>query len=396
LTSDYATRIGSDLLAVLRSVAGDAAGQPIPLHEPSFSELEQRMVRDCIASTYVSSIGRYVDDFGTMLERYTGACFAIPVVNGTSALQVALTVAGVKAGDEVLVPALSFVATANAVTYCGATPHFLDSDSAIPGISVERLSSYLRTIGRPAKSGLVNRTTDRPISAIVPMHAFGHPVDMKPLLTLCATYGIAVVEDAAESLGSFYSDRHTGTLGLLGTLSFNGNKIVTTGGGGAVLTNEEHLARRVKHLTTTAKVPHPWRFVHDAIGWNFRMPNLNAALGCAQLQRLPEFLAKKRSLAEAYRRAFSDVRGLSFVDEPAGSRSNFWLCTIRVWPRDANLRDGILEIVNQAGYGCRPAWTLLPKLPMYSACPRAPLDEAEMWEANSINLPSSPGLMRSP
>jgi len=372
----------------LREVLGSPGGM-IPLHEPEFSGNERALLLDCIDSTFVSSVGRYVDQFEAVLADYTGARHAVAVVNGTAALHIALRLAGVQPQDEVLVPALSFVATANAVAHCGAVPHFVDSSLDTMGMSPEALAEYLSTLAEPTPQGLRNRHTGRRIAAIVPMHTYGHPVDMVHLMEIAGRYDLPVVEDAAESLGSSIRGRHTGTFGKLGTLSFNGNKIITTGGGGAILTNDSELARHAKHLTTTAKRPHRWEFFHDEIAWNYRLPNLNAALGCAQMERLPDFLARKRNLADKYREAFSSLEGFRYMAEPAYSSSNHWLNTIMLENPDVIMRDSLLAVANDAGYQCRPTWTLLHKLPMFADCPRAPLPVAERLEASLINLPSS-------
>jgi perosamine synthetase len=376
------------LLQGLKEVLG-APEDFIPLHEPEFTSRESVLVQDCLDSTFVSSVGKYVDQFEAMLAEYTGARHALAVVNGTVALHIALKLAGVQPEDEVLVPALSFVATANAVVHCGAVPHFVDSSLDTMGIDPIALSEYLVTTAEPASHGLRNRHTGRRIAAIVPMHTYGHPVEMALLMEVANRNKLPVVEDAAESLGSTHQGRHTGTFGKLGVLSFNGNKIVTTGGGGAILTNDAELARHGKHLTTTAKRPHRWEFFHDEVAWNYRLPNLNAALGCAQMERLANFLARKRGLATRYQAAFEHLGGVCFVTEPPGCRSNYWLNTVRLDQPDVNIRDHLLAAANDAGYQCRPTWTLLHKLPMYADCPRAPLSVAEQLEASLINLPSS-------
>ena len=383
------------LLQGLREVLGTPKGM-IALHEPEFTGNESTLVQDCLNSTFVSSVGKYVDQFEAMLANYTGAKHAIAVVNGTAALHIALKLAGVQPQDEVLLPALSFVATANAVFHCGAMPHFVDSSLDTMGIDPIALAEYLSTTVETTSDGLRNRHTGRRIAAIVPMHAYGHPVDMATLMEVATRHKLIVVEDAAESLGSTYQSRHTGTFGKLGTLSFNGNKIITTGGGGAILTNDAELARHAKHLTTTAKRPHRWEFFHDEVAWNYRLPNLNAALGCAQMECLPSFLARKRELANRYQTVFSRLSGIRFVAEPVQSHSNYWLNTIRLDSPETNMRNQMLAAANAAGYQCRPTWTLLHKLPMYIDCPRAPLPVAERLEASLINLPSSAKLANLP
>jgi len=383
--------LANEFLGVLQLAAG-AARKPVPLHEPEFAGNEWEYVRECLDTGWVSSVGKYVDEFEARLAQYTGARHAIAVVNGTAALHAALVVAGVRPGDEVLLPALTFVGTANAVSLCGAVPHFVDSAENTLGLDPGALNSYLAHIAEPAGGGLRNRLTGRRLAAVVPMHAFGHPVAMPALLAVAEQFGIPIVEDAAESLGSFIGDRHTGTFGQLGILSFNGNKVITTGGGGAILTDDASIAQRLKHLTTTAKRPHRWEFFHDEVAWNYRLPNLNAALGCAQLERLPDMLARKRVLAEVYRAAFSGSTGLRFVGEPDGCRSNYWLNSVRLNEPSMALRDALLTVANDQGFQCRPAWTLMHRLPMYAHCPRAPLPVAERLEAALINLPSSPKL----
>jgi perosamine synthetase len=383
------------LLHGLHAVLGTPS-RPIALHEPEFADRESALVQDCLSSTFVSSVGKYVDQLEVMLAEYTGAKHAVAVVNGTAATQVALRLAGVQANDEVLVPALCFVATANAVGHCGAVPHFVDSHLDTMGMDSAALSDYLAAIADVTPAGLRNRHTGRRIGAIVPMHTYGHAVEMSGLLEVARRHGLPIVEDAAESLGSTYHGRHTGTFGTLGVLSFNGNKIITTGGGGAILTDDAALARHAKHLTTTAKRPHRWEFFHDEAAWNYRMPNLNAALGCAQMERLPDFLARKRELAAHYQRAFRDVVGIRFVPQPPGCQSNYWLNTVRLERPDSATRDELLTAANDGGYQCRPTWTLLHKLPMFADCPRAPLTVAERLEASLINVPSSARLASLP
>jgi perosamine synthetase len=374
------------VIDALRSVLGDGS---FALHEPRFGGNEQAYVQECIASTFVSSVGRYVDRFEQDLAAFTGARRAVAVVNGTAALQVALQLAGVQAGDEVIVPTLSFVATANAVHYLGATPHFVDSAEDTLGIDPVALKEWLNHVAEPTVTGSRNRHTGRPIRAIVPMHTFGHPCDLEGLLSIAHDYRLALVEDAAESLGGYYQGQHTGTFGKLGALSFNGNKVITTGGGGAILTNDGRLADRAKHLTTTAKQPHRWDYVHDEIGYNFRMPNLNAALGSAQLEQLPSFLASKRRLAEKYTEAFQNVESVRLMHEPQGCRSNYWLQTLLLDESVADQRDAVLTATNDAGLMTRPAWRLLHQLAPYQQCPSAPLPVAESLARRLINIPSS-------
>lgn len=386
-------RLDSQFLAALEGVLGKPKGV-IGLHEPEFLGNELAYVGSCIETGWVSSVGKYVDDFERRLAEFTGAAHVVAVANGTVALQVALRLAGVEPGDEVLVPTLTFVATPNAVSHLGAVPHFVDSEASTLGLDPDALADHLRTIveircGRP-----VNKHTGRRLAAVVPMHVFGHAMRIERLLDVVGEYGIPVVEDAAESLGTNYRSQHTGTFGLLGTLSFNGNKIITTGGGGAILTNDPVLGKRAKHLTTTAKLPHRWRFVHDEVAYNYRMPNLNAALGCAQLESLPQFLEQKACLATRYREAFGATKDIVFIDSPKDSQSNFWLNAVRLNAGGGDERDWLLETGNNAGYQCRPVWDLMHSLPMYQGNPRADLSVSEALAATLINLPSSPRLGR--
>ena len=364
----------------------------VPLHAPEFRGREREYLNDCIDSGWVSSVGAYVDRFERDLEALTGAARAVAVVNGTAALDVCLRLAGVGPGDEVLVPTLTFVATANAVTYRGATPHFVDSEAATLGVDPQRLDVYLEGVAEVQAGTCVNRRTGAPIRALVAMHVFGHPCDIEGLQAVAARWGLALVEDAAEALGSRWRGRHAGTFGRLGALSFNGNKLVTTGGGGAVLTNDPELGRRAKHLTTTAKVPHAWAFDHDEIGWNYRMPNLNAALGCAQLEQLEGMIARKTRLARRYAAAFAGVQGARMLEPREGAVVNHWLNALVLDEPDRAGRDAVLAALNGAGFGARPLWTLMHRLPMYAACPRDDLPTAEALAARVINLPSSAAL----
>jgi perosamine synthetase len=313
----------------------------------------------------------------------------VAVVNGTAALHICLKLAGVAPGDEVLVPALTFVATANAVTYCGAIPHFVDSEARTLGLDPAKLDAYLKEIAEIRPDGCFNKRTGKQIRAAVPMHTFGHPVDLDNFAEVCSRYKLMLIEDAAESLGSFYKGRHTGNWGLTSALSFNGNKILTTGGGGAILTNDEKLGKLAKHLTTTARVSHPWELMHDQVGYNYRMPNINAALGCAQLEELPLFLKQKRNLAERYEQAFAGVNGVSFFKEPVEAKSNYWLNALLLDREHAGMRDALLELTNKNGIQTRPAWTLMHRLPMYEQCPRMDLSAAEDISRRLINIPSS-------
>jgi len=380
------------IIDAVRTVVGPG---PVALHEPHFGGNEWLYVKECLDSTYVSSVGKFVDRFEAELAAYTGAKYAVAVVNGTAALHVAMRLAGVVSGDEVLIPSLTFVATANAVTYCGAIPHFVDSEERTLGLDPHALRDYLRSAAE-IRSGLcVNRATGRVIRSLVPMHAYGHPIDIEGALGIAQDFHLALIEDAAESLGSTVRGRHTGTFGLMGTLSFNGNKTVTTGGGGAILSNDAALAARAKHLTTTAKMPHRWEYRHDEIGYNYRLPNINAALGCAQLEQLPEFLKAKRCLFERYRTAFGEMSHMRIISEPEGCRSNYWLQTLLLDESVCAERDSVLAAANDAGLMTRPAWSLLHRLAPYIACPKMELPVAESLDRRIINLPSSASLIRT-
>lgn len=378
----------SQVIQALKKALPEGSG-PVGLHEPLFCGNEWAYVKECLDTAWVSSVGKFVDRFEDMLAGYTGAKRAVAVVNGTAALHICLKLAGVECNDEIIIPALTFVATANAVSYCGAIPHFADSEERTLGLDPFKFEDHLKEIGKTTPGGCVNRKTGRRIKAVVPMHAFGHPVDMAPLIEVSRRFNLEVVEDAAESLGSFYRGRHTGNFGRLSALSFNGNKIITTGGGGAILTNDEELGRLAKHITTTAKIPHRWSYAHDMVGYNYRLPNFNAALGCAQIEQLPAFLEKKRALAERYRSAFEGVSGIRFFSECDFASSNYWLNALMLEEPSAWERDEILELTNSAGIMTRPAWTLMHRLPMFADCPRMDLSSSESLERRLINIPSS-------
>ena len=374
---------------IVQAIGHVTRGRASPLHEPYFNGNEWNYLKECLDSTFVSSVGSFVNRFEAELAAYTGAKHAIAVVNGTAALHVALQLGGVRESDEVLVPALTFVATPNAVAYCKAIPHFVDSDEHTLGVDPSALRNYLSLIAELVDGVCINRATGRTIRAVVPMHVFGHPVDLESLLEVAADFGLTVIEDAAESLGSTYHGRHTGTVGRLGVLSFNGNKTITTGGGGAILRNDTDLARRAKHLTTTARVPHPWEYLHDEVGYNYRLPNLNAALGCAQLEQLPELLQAKRNLYERYSAAVRAIDGVSLMTEPAGCRSNYWLQALLLDDELSGEREAILAATNEKGLMTRPVWTLNHCLPAFQGCPRMPLPVATRLQKRVINVPSS-------
>ncbi|MEN3031003.1 LegC family aminotransferase [Chromobacterium amazonense] len=358
----------------------------IPLHAPVFTGRERDYVTDTIESTFVSSVGAYVDRFEHDIATYTASPRAIATVNGTAALHIALKLAGVEPGDLVITQPLTFVATCNAIAYCGAEPVFVDVDRQTLGLSPVALEAWLTENARVDDYGICRSTLDgKVVRACIPMHTFGHPAELDKLLDVCARWKLALVEDAAESLGSFYKGRHTGTIGLLGTLSFNGNKIITTGGGGMILANQE-LGNRAKHLTTTAKQPHPYEYVHDELGYNYRLPNINAALGCAQLERLEAFIVKKRELASRYAEYF-DGSELEFVREPINCRSNYWLNAVICTDREQ--RDALLKTTNNNGIMTRPIWALMNRLPIYANSRKGALNNAEWLEARVVNLPSS-------
>ncbi|TRX70541.1 LegC family aminotransferase [Carboxylicivirga sp. M1479] len=358
----------------------------IPLHEPRFIGNEKTYVNDAIDSTFVSSVGEYVNRFEEIMCEITGAKYAVATVNGTSALQVALLLAGVESGDEVITQGLSFIATANAISYCGAQAVFLDVDKTTMGLSPAALKSFLEDYAQLKDGVCYNTKTGKKLAAIVPMHTFGHPVDIDSIITIAKEYNIPVVEDAAESLGSYYKKQHTGTFGVLGAFSFNGNKTVTCGGGGAIVTNDMALAEKAKHMTTTAKVPHPYEYTHDMVGFNFRMPNLNAAMACAQLEKLEEFVDNKRAWAKSLS-GFCLENDIDFITEPQGTESNYWLNALCLVNREQ--RNGVLEFMNKQGVMCRPIWTLLFKMPMYAHCYRDEQINSQCLEDRIVNIPSS-------
>lgn len=359
----------------------------IPLHAPRFTERDRACVLEAIDSGFVSSVGRHVDDFEAAVRDFTGARFAVAAVNGTAALHVALLLGGVQPDEEVITQSLTFVATCNAIRYCNAHPVFVDIERETLGLSPESLADFLSEHAEIRDDGRCwNRTSGRPIRACVPMHTCGHPVRLDALAAVCADWNLVLIEDAAESLGSLYHNRHTGRFGLLAVLSFNGNKIITTGGGGMILTDDEALARRARHLTTTAKQPHPYRFVHDEVGFNYRLPALNAALGCAQMQTLSESVARKRALAEHYAAWFA-AQDRIFIREPDGAVSNYWLNAFLA--RDLEEREALLEYTNARGVMTRPLWTPMHELAPYRECLHADLTNT-LWVAERlINIPSS-------
>jgi len=384
----------------------------IPLHAPVFQGNEKKYLEECIDTTFVSSVGKFVDQFEEEIAKYTGATKAVSCVNGTNALHLALQLVGVESDTEVITQPLTFIATANAISYCGAIPVFLDVDMDTMGLSPQALKNWLKQNVKLVKTTNfilgevevqpINQSTNRVVSACVPMHTFGHPCRIDEIIEICNEYNIPVVEDAAESLGSYYKGQHTGTFGKIGVLSFNGNKVITTGGGGMLLFKDEELAKRAKHLTTQAKVPHPWEFNHDAIGYNYRMPNINAALGLAQLELLPKFLQSKRKIADSYKSFFSinqpsvlcelavrqsNNQTIEFVKEPSNSQSNFWLNCILL--NSKYERNAFLKYSNDNGVMTRPAWTLMNELPMFASCQTDDLKNAMDIVDRLVNLPSS-------
>ena len=358
----------------------------IPLHAPQFNGNEKKYLNECIDSTFVSSVGKFVDEFEEKIAHYTGAKYAVATSNGTSALHIALLLANVTENDEVITQPLTFVATCNAISYCNANPIFIDVDKDTMGLSPSSLQVYLEKNTFIKSQQCINNRTGKVIKACVAMHTFGHPCKIDKIKDICDKYYINLIEDAAESLGSFYKDKHTGTFGQMGVMSFNGNKIITAGGGGCFITNDKELAKRAKHLTTTAKVPHKWKYTHDMIGYNYRMPNLNAALLVAQLENLEIFLLRKRELAIAYADFFNDTT-CQFVKEPIASQSNYWLNAIIL--KDQKQRDLFLNETNSKGVMTRPIWTLMNKLTMFQNDQCGELTNAEWLEKRVVNIPSS-------
>lgn len=358
----------------------------IPLHAPVFSGNERAYLMECMDSTFVSSVGPFVDRFEVMMAEITGAKHAIAAMNGTAALHMSLIVSGVKPGDEVITQPLSFVATPNAISYQFAHPVFLDVDRNTLGLSADALRDFLQSRCEKVAGGCRNKATGRRIAAVVPMHTFGHPVTIPELVSLCADWQIPLIEDAAESLGSSYQGRHTGTFGLCGAFSFNGNKTVTCGGGGCIVTNDSALAKHVKHLTTTAKVPHRWEFSHDEIGYNYRLPNINAALACAQLERLTSFVEDKRMTANSYA-SYCGNHNITFIKEPFQAHSNYWLNAVLLENRKE--RDDFLSLSNDQAVMTRPVWKLLHGLPAFAHCECGPLDNSLWLEERLVNIPSS-------
>jgi perosamine synthetase len=375
----------------VRQVIG-TADEMVLLHRPYFPPKAWDYVKECIDTGWVSSAGAFVGRFEDELVRFTGSKRAVAVVNGTAALQVCLSLAGVGRDDEVICPSLSFIATANAISHCGAVPHFVDVSFDRLSLCPVSLQQHLEKVVERRGTEIRNRVTGRRIAAVVLMHCFGLPGAIDEVSAVCDEFGLPLIEDAAESLGSYYKGKHTGRFGKLSAVSFNGNKIITTGGGGAILTDDDELANRAKHLTTTAKVPHRWEFEHDAVGWNYRLPNINAALGCSQLEVLPELLAAKQRLATHYAEAFNAIPGVRFIGGVADGKSNNWLNGFVVESGDKDERDAILGGLNEARYQSRPLWQPMHFLKMYANCPRGCLEVTEKLYRSVINIPSSPDL----
>ena len=358
----------------------------VPLHEPRFLGNEKKYINECIDSTFVSSVGAFVDDFEKKMAEFTGAKYAVATANGTAALHIALLLAGVTQEDEVITQPLTFVATCNALSYIGGHPIFVDVDKDTLGLSPEKLKHFLEQNTEMIHGECINKTTKRKIKAVVPMHTFGFPTRIDALKTVCDEYNIALVEDAAESLGSYYKGKHTGTFGLLGAFSFNGNKIITTGGGGMIVTDDEALAKKAKHITTTAKKPHAWEYDHDMIGYNYRLPNLNAALGCAQMELLPKYLERKNKLAQDYQEFFKDLE-IGFFEYELDGKPNHWLNV--VFLDSLEERNEFLEETNSAGIMTRPIWKLMNKVKMFENFQKGDLENALWFEKRVVNIPSS-------
>jgi len=358
----------------------------VALHEPKFIGNEKKYLNDCIDSTFVSSVGKYVEKFEKDFASFVGTKYAVATVNGTAALHIALKIADVKEDDEVITQALSFIATCNAISYCKAKPIFLDVDLDTLGLGPDALKNFLQTNCKIIDNKCVNQTTKKTIKACVPMHTFGHPCKIDEIKEICKSWNIALIEDAAESLGSFYKGKHTGTFGQIGAFSFNGNKIITSGGGGVIVTDDENIAKRAKHITTTAKIPHLYEYVHDEIAYNYRLPNINAALLVAQMENLSKFLENKRELAKIYKEFFSRLE-IKFIQEPKDSKSNYWLQAIIF--DNLQQRDEFLEFSNKNGVMTRPIWKLINELWMYKNCQKDDLTNSKYLEQRVVNIPSS-------
>jgi perosamine synthetase len=379
------TEVINDIIKFIREVHKAPTG-PILLHEPRFIGNETKYLKECIDSTMVSSVGGFVDRFEVEVASFTGSKYAIATVNGTAALHIALLMAGVERDDEIIVQPLTFIATLNAISYIGAHPVFIDVDKDTMSLSPDKLEAFLQKNTEIVNGTCANKVTKKKIKAVLPMHTFGLPGRIEQIASICSKYQITLIEDAAESLGSFYAGKHTGRFGLMGTLSFNGNKTITTGGGGMVITDDEILAKKLKHITTTARMPHKWEFKHDMVGYNYRLPNINAALGCAQMENLQGFIENKRQLAKKYEAFFNKI-GVKFNKELNNSQSNYWLNSIVL--DKLSERNAFLEITNSNGIMTRPLWELMTRLEMFRDCQKGNMDNAEWLADRVVNIPSS-------
>ena len=357
----------------------------IPLHEPVFFGNEKKYLNECIDSTFVSSVGKFVNQFEDMLTEFTGSKYAIATMNGTAAIHIALKLVGTDEQSEVITQPLTFIATCNAISYCGAKPVFVDVDRDTMGLSPLSLMTFLQENTEQRKEGCFNIDTGKRISAVMPMHTFGQPCRIEEIADICANHNIPLIEDAAESLGSYCNGKHTGTFARIGVFSFNGNKTITTGGGGMIVTNDETLAKRAKHLTTTSKIAHPYEFIHDEVGYNYRLPNINAALGCAQMENLDTILDNKQETAYFYEQFFNNTE-ITFVKETSGSKSNYWLNAIIL--KNKAERDIFLKTTNDSGVMTRPIWQLMNRLPMFKSCQRDNLINSYWLEERVVNIPS--------
>lgn len=375
----------SKVVAFIRELYGKEG--IIPLHAPIFRGNEKKYLNECIDSTFVSSVGKFVDRLEEMMMSYTGAKKAVVCVNGTNALHMAMLLVGVERNDEVITQALTFIATCNAISYIGAHPVFIDVDKDTMGLSPDAMEVWLKDNTEIKGESCYNKRTGRRIKACVPMHTFGHPVHLDKLIEVCNRYHLELIEDAAESIGSFYKGKHTGTFGKIGVISFNGNKTITTGGGGMLLFQDEALGKFAKHLTTQAKVPHPWEFVHDNIGYNYRMPNINAAIGCAQLEQIDDILSNKRETANKYKVFFQNKKNINFFSEPVGSIANYWLNVVLLNNKEEQI--SFLEFTNNNGIMTRPIWEPINRLPMFKDFETDGLQNSEWFAERVVNLPSS-------
>ena len=397
------TELVNLILSEIKKVTGPySKANPIALHEPDFNKTKaSKYVEDCLKNGWVSSAGSWVKKFEDLICKYTKAKYAIAITNGTDALRLALHVMGVKSGDEVLIPSFSFIATANAISHLGAIPHFIDIENKSMGMSPKALQKELDLIGIKKDNCIFNRKTGRRISAILPVHIFGHPAEIIKIQSISKEWNLPIVEDAAEALGSWIIDKkkkiHCGLIGDMGIISFNGNKIITTGGGGVIITDNKDKALKARHLSTTAKIEHPWEYDHDQIGWNDRLPNINAALGVAQLERIETLISNKRKLANLYREKFKDFQDIEIIEEPINTLSNYWLVTLRFnWSNKKSvelIRNNLLQESHKAGLMLRPTWKPLHKLKPYLKCPKGNLNNAEEQHLRLINLPSSPQII---